>query len=59
MSLPEPEQRIEVSQSLFEKMKAEVEQLFPRRRKEFWDSKVRLNVLKKIEEKYHRDLYDN
>lgn len=52
------EHRIQVSSDCLERMKAEVQGLVGRRRKEFWDSKIRMNMLKKIEEKYAREIYD-
>jgi hypothetical protein len=50
--LPEPQRRIIVSQECRERMESEVGGLFERKRKEVCDYKVRINVLKKIEEKY-------
>jgi hypothetical protein len=53
----EEHNRIQVSSDCLEKMKSEVALLVGRRRKEFWDSKIRMNMLKKIEEKYAREIY--
>jgi hypothetical protein len=50
--LPEPQRRIIVSEECRQRVEREVEQLFGQRRKEVCDYKLRINVLKKIEEKY-------
>jgi hypothetical protein len=50
--LPEPHRRIIVTEECKARMEGEVEQLFGRKRKEVCDYKLRINVLRKIEEKY-------
>lgn len=50
--LPEPQRRIIVGEECRQRMEREVEGLFGLRRKEVCDYKLRINVLKKIEEKY-------
>lgn len=58
LSFPDS-QRIELSEGLLDRMRGEVQEIVGRRRKEFSDSKVRLNVLKKIEERYSPIIYQN
>ena len=49
LTVSEAELRIAISNECLERMKATAEELVNHRRKELWDSKVRLNMLKKIE----------
>lgn len=48
LTVSEAELRIAISNECLERMKATAEELVNHRRKELWDSKVRLNMLKKI-----------